>query len=312
MEQQLYVGVDGGATKSIIRLEDAEGRLLGQAWCGPANIRISVEQTWEAILTGLNEILHKNSINFEQNRHRLHVGMGLAGSEVTAAYDAFIAQAPGFKTFIVTSDAHIACLGAHGGKDGGVIIAGTGAVGYQIEGQVTTKVGGWGFPYDDDGSGAWLGLHALKMTLQWLDGRLSSSPLVRAIYDHFNQDRNKMIDWAMHANSTAFAALAPILIKQHQLGDQTATRLLKEAAGAIDRIWQVMYKAQQTEEKALRYALIGGIAPFLVPYLAQPLRDHLHPCEAMPDKGAILLVRQHLSNIAQSRPEYTIKTKASP
>ena len=33
-----------------------------------------------------------------------------------------------FRTAVITTDAHAACIGAHGGKDGGVIIAGTGAV----------------------------------------------------------------------------------------------------------------------------------------------------------------------------------------
>jgi glucosamine kinase len=50
-----------------------------------------------------------------------------------------------------------------------LIAIGTGTVGYQIEGDKECKVGGWGFPHGDEGSGAWLGMEAVRMTLHWLD-----------------------------------------------------------------------------------------------------------------------------------------------
>ena len=46
-----------------------------------------------------------------------------------------------------------------------------GTVAFQIEGDKEYKVGGWGFPHGDEGSGAWLGLEAVRLTLHWLDGR---------------------------------------------------------------------------------------------------------------------------------------------
>ena len=49
MKQHLFIGVDGGATKSIVRVEDETGRLLGKEIGGPANIRLSVDQSWQSI-----------------------------------------------------------------------------------------------------------------------------------------------------------------------------------------------------------------------------------------------------------------------
>jgi glucosamine kinase len=68
-------------------------------------------------------------------------------------------------------DAVIACIGAHGGRDGGIVIIGTGSAGLAlVEGRVV-KVGGYGFPISDEASGADLGLQALRMALRAHDGR---------------------------------------------------------------------------------------------------------------------------------------------
>ena len=75
-------------------------------------------------------------------------------------------------------------------------------MGFQIESKRMTKVGGWGFPHDDEGGGAWLGLHAVKITLKWLDRRLPESGLARAIYAYFAEDQQQLVTWANQANST--------------------------------------------------------------------------------------------------------------
>ncbi len=264
--QSLYIGVDGGATKVIVRVEDEQGRLLGQETGGPANIRISVPQTWESINTTLDAVLQRLNISHDDPAYSLHAGMGLAGCELPSAYQAFLAGSHRFKSLVVTTDAHTACLGAHQGKDGAIIIIGTGVVGYQIKNGKITKVGGWGFPNDDTGGGAWLGLEAVKLTLQWLDGRDPRTELAAAVYEYFSEDLDHMVDWANQANSTAFARVAPIVIQLAKDGEPAARQLLKQAAKAIDKIGYALDSAIEIQELPLPCSLIGGVAPFLVPY----------------------------------------------
>ena len=58
------------------------------------------------------------------------------------------------------------------GADGGIVIVGTGSIGWaNIAGQ-SHRVGGWGFPVSDEGSGAWLGSEAVRRVLwaqRWPD-----------------------------------------------------------------------------------------------------------------------------------------------
>lgn len=287
-----FIGVDGGGTKCTARLEDEAGQLLSRETSGPANIRLSIDQTWESINSCLMKLLQPLSLSLDQKEHYFHVGMGLAGCESNEAYQAFIERPHRFDTLAVTFDSHTACLGAHCGADGAIIIAGTGSVGFQIEGGQTTKVGGLGFPQDDMGSGAWLGLEAVRVTFQCLDKRLPISALAQAIYAHFSENQNYMIDWTNHANSTAFATLAPFVVEQAKAGDAAAIRLMQEAARAIDRIGEALTISQFDTTRALPCSLVGSVAFCLEPYLGEALRSRLRPYQTSPDAGAVFWVRQ--------------------
>lgn len=292
MANDIFIGVDGGGTKSKVRVEDAMGNLIGQGVGGPSNIRLSVEATWRSILEALHEALAHSAISLKDTKnYRFHAGMGLSGCEVKEAYEAFHQYSHPFSTMKVISDAHTACLGAHNAKEGAIIIVGTGVVGYQIEKGQGIKVGGWGFPHDDMGGGAWLGLEAVRLTFQWLDHRTEKSPLVEDIFAFFNQDLEYFVTWANRSNSSEFARLAPIVINHSQQNELVALRLLKKAAHEIERLAETLHKLQIEQNKILPCSLLGGIAPFLEPWLAPSVQKHLVPKAADANVGAILMIR---------------------
>lgn len=282
----LFIGVDGGATKVVVRVEDEHGSLLGVETGGPANIRISVAQAWDSINAALEKILRPLNLS---GQHDLHAGMGLAGSEIDEARQAFLNQPHAFRTLTISSDAHTACLGAHNGADGAVIMLGTGVVGYAIRAGKHAKVGGWGFPHDDIGGGAWLGLEAVKLTLQWLDGRAAESGLTDAVFRHFDSNRKQLVAWACQANSSAFATLAPLVVKQGQAGDEAATGLLKQSAHEVERIAAAL--ENKCMNAGLQCVLSGSIAPFIQSFIDSSLAKRLTPAISTPDAGAILLAR---------------------
>lgn len=289
--RQLYLGVDGGATKCIVRLEDEFGQILGTGRGGSANIRLSVEATWQSILHALTEALAPLKLSPADAAPYIRVGMGLAGCEVQDALQAFLDQAPQFQELKVTSDAHTACLGAHAGQDGAIIIAGTGVVGYHTQGHQTAKVSGWGFPHDDQGGGAWLGLRALTLTLQWQDGRARATPLTQIVDAHFYHDFTAMVDWANRATSTELATLAPLVFKAAHSGDEAALSYLHEAAGHLDRVSEALFAKQIAETPPLPCVLMGSVAPHLKSYLKASTKARLVEGKTSPEAGAILWVK---------------------
>lgn len=294
MAKDIYIGVDGGGTKSKLRVEDSAGNLLGQAVSGPANIRVSVDGAWRSIYTALDEVLSLHAISLEDKQFHFHAGLGLAGCEVKEACQAFLSRPHLFKTIRLMSDAHAVCVGAHHAEDGGIIIVGTGVVGYQIYRGSHSKVGGWGFPHDDEGSGAWLGMQAVRSTFEWLDHRSEKSLLVEDVFAFFNHDIEKLVSFANRATSNDFARLAPLVINHSQQEEIAAVRLMKKAAHAIDRIYHALVKIRDDDNAGFSMCLFGGIAPFIEPWLSESLRDCLVHKQADATVGAILLIQQEV------------------
>lgn len=302
--RNIFIGVDGGATSCKVRVEDEAGSLLGNATTGPASIRLSVENTWRAILDGIKISLQKADLSLHDSSLRFHLGLGLAGCEIPKACEKFRAETPNyFAETCLRSDAYVACLGAHAGKDGAIIIVGTGVVCLQICGSETSQVGGWGFPHGDEGSGAWLGLEAVRLTLQWQDGRVvtQSTALFEDVLRHFSNDVTQLVVWANNAKSNDFAKIAPLVIHQIERGDEVAFSLIKRAAQEIDRIGAALDRCAASSLSGsdalqvgtqLPVALFGSIAPFVRPWLNKEFQIRL--IEPLYDAtvGAILLLNK--------------------
>jgi glucosamine kinase len=251
-------------------VENARGELLGQGQGGPANIRLSVEGSWQSIYDALKQPMAQIGLHLNDDRHRLYCGAGLAGTEVPSACERFLNTPHSFARLMLKSDGYTSCLGAHAGRDGAMIAIGTGTVAYQIEADRECKVGGWGFPHGDEGSGAGLGLEAVRLTLQWLDGRGEPSPLLETVYAHFDHDLERLVAWANQANATQFAQIAPLVIEHVKGQTPLAVTLIQQAAREIDRLGAAL--AAQSLDKALPCSLLGGLSPSIEPWLGAPLR----------------------------------------
>lgn len=293
MTKQFFIGVDGGATKCTVELQDESGVMIGRATSGPANIRISVSEAWQSIQNALQKILHQATITPNLADCQMHMGIGIAGCEIQNVVDDFLrhSHSHSFTTLVVTSDAHTACLGAHAGADGALVIAGTGVVGYQVENENITKVSGWGFPHDDNGGGAWIGLQAAKITMQAYDKRQAMSPVAKLVLKHFNDDFMELVAWANAANSTQFAELAPLVIGLATEQDYLSLQILERAAQAISVVVKTL---QRQQINPLPLSFVGGVAPFLIPYLSDDIRQRITPCQFPPEVGAILYVKQQI------------------
>lgn len=288
---ELYVGIDGGGTKTRIRIEDAQGKQLAETVGGPGNINLYPEQAWQNINQALQAALlacGQQHIAVEQ----LNVAAGLAGCELENARQAFRHLLPSFKCFELTSDSYIACLGAHAGNDGAIAIIGTGSVALKISHNTITKVGGWGFPYGDEGSAAWLGWRTLQAALQVYDKRLAlNSSLIQTVIEQYGVTGEAICGWIRTVTSADFAKLAPVVYEHAQAGDTFADNLLQEAAQHITNLIDTL----DLPANNLTCALIGGAVPIVEPYLTNRIKSLLVKPLFDPCYGALSLVRPKFS-----------------
>ena len=140
----LYLGVDGGATRCRARLRDAEGKLLMEASGAAANIHVDFAAAVAALSAVVDEVLAKAGLS-DADPRSIAIGLGIAGFKEASDAARVAAAFPGFRLVRAANDATTACIGAHAGADGGLIIAGTGSAAIARVGATETIIGGRGF-----------------------------------------------------------------------------------------------------------------------------------------------------------------------
>jgi glucosamine kinase len=270
---EFFIGVDGGATRCRARLRDRSGRALAEVEGPAANIYVDFDRAMSVVRDVLSGALAKAGLA-EGASKSVGLGLGLAGLSSEHEATRVVASLSGWAEVKAINDAIAACLGAHAGDDGGLIIAGTGsAAAARVKGR-DTIIGGRGFLLGDDGAAARIGADAVRAALRAHDGLQTATPLTRALLTHFADDPLAMLHWALTAKPSDYGAFAPQTLAAAAEGDATARPIVEAAARALAAL-----AAALEALGAPRLVMVGGLAepikPHLPPELATKLREPL-------------------------------------
>ena len=184
------LGIDGGGTKTQAAIVDETGHVRGVGLGGPSNYddiganraRANIAQAVTAACAPAGCEPAPFAAAF----------LGLAGivspadRAVVQGIAADLRLAP-LDRVGVDHDCRIALAGGLSGRPGIVLIAGTGSSCYgRNAAGGDWRAGGWGSQIGDEGSGYWLGLHALQSAVRAYDGRGPATRLeadVRRVLD---------------------------------------------------------------------------------------------------------------------------------
>ena len=287
-DETLFLGVDGGGTRCRARLETAGGSVLGAGVAGPASMRFGFDKVRDSILDATQQCLAKAGLS-EDALKRTYAGIGLAGSGIVGARETLESWQHPFAGAWFEGDAYVAFLGAFGGQPGGVVVSGTGSIGIAYL-DTTVRVGGYGFPVSDEGSGAHIGVNALRHALRTLDGRAEPTPFSDALLEQFANDAAAITEWMRHAMPVDYASLAPLVVAHAAAGDAPARRILQAAGAQIADLVEGLFK-----RGAPRVALVGGLAGPLREYMPAEVAARLTPVQADALAGGILLAKKKLA-----------------
>jgi len=287
---RFLIGIDGGGTGTRARLVGREGAVLGSGDAGPSALAQGLDQAWTHIQQAITRAFAAADLALPPMRD-CAVGMGLSGVHSPARRDAFLKMTPQpFAHIAVDTDALTTLLGAHQGRPGAIVAAGTGSVGEALwpDGR-RGSVGGWGFPVGDEASGAWLGLRAMAHAQCAIDGRAAPGPLARAVWGVAGATQAAVQDWCAVAGQNAYAQLAP-LVFDHEADDAAAAALLQLAADDLNAMAVAL-----DPHGELPLAMCGSLGRRLEPRLSATVRARCVPPAADSAEGALHLVRQSLA-----------------
>jgi glucosamine kinase len=203
-----FAGLDGGQSTTQAIIADEKGRILGRGSGGPADeIGQSPASTRlrDALRDALADAMRDAKLPSDARFEAIVAGI--------SGYDGRVrGQSPILSTerLILEHDAPIAHVGALAGKDGVIVIAGTGSVAYGHANGKTKLSGGWGYLFGDEGSAFWIAKSALSLAM------MGDMPEVeRAALAFFGQPSLRAFVHAFYTGEidrTRVAAFAPTVL----------------------------------------------------------------------------------------------------
>ena len=256
-----YLGIDAGGSHCRSRLIDATGAVLGTGETGPANARIGIEALQTVLADVARQAIDGAGIG-AADVVTVRAGIGVAGLSRQGLRVQLEQVDFGFAATRFETDAVIANIGAHDGADGATLIIGTGSIAQvRLDGK-NFAIGGYGFPISDEGSGAALGLSAMRHALRALDGRTKPTPLSAAVTAAFGHETARAIAWMDAATPRDYGSFAPVVMDYAEAGDEIARAIVEDAARHIEQFIETIFS-----RGAPACALAGGLAPRMRPWL---------------------------------------------
>ena len=278
--QNYIIGIDGGGSKTHAVILDSRYTFIDEIVGGPANINSDLTLAYTSIHTTITTLLTKHNLQ----GNNVAIGIGVAGySNIKARIELLNLLTNDYRNINLNSDCHIACLAAHSGHNGSIVICGTGIAGYSIQNNIGNQIGGWGFPQGDLGGAAWLGLEICRYTGKAIDGSIDWSNLLKAIFSKFSNDTQVFKQWLLKATASDFASIARLLIDSPST-DAHAQNIFNNAIMEVTSFIQAVKK----HNPDLAIKIVGGLATTYLPSLKQTFPDlelSTHP----PAYGACLL-----------------------
>ena len=309
------VGVDGGGTRGRAwlapREHDPDAPPAGSAECElPCNpYAVGPAAAADAILS----VIERARVGAGAPADALsgaYVCVGVAGverpEERAPLLEALVAAGLRADRLTLLGDPWVALEGALPSErlEAGarvLLVAGTGsvAVGLRDDGR-RVRVGGWGSRVGDEGSGAWLGIEAVRATLRALDGRDPAGPLAAAVQERWGTGVEALVGRARAATPADFARLAPLTLDT--AGDDPAAAALQaRAVAALAEL--VVTAARGCDQAPAGLAFAGGIATTLEGQIAATLpgalASQLRRAAGPPVAGAWRLARLASDDAAQ-------------
>jgi N-acetylglucosamine kinase-like BadF-type ATPase len=263
---KLFLGVDGGGSKTRFLLIDEHGRVLSAHTEGSAYyLEIGLEALQAMLTSGIQTTLERAGV---APSHLSYAFLGLPAygedrsllTELDAAPSLALPQV----RYRCGNDMVCGWAGALAGTDGINIVAGTGSIAYGEYAGRTARAGGWGELFSDEGSAYWLAREGLRLFSRMSDGRTARGPLHERVRRHFGLQDDLDLCATVYGKSVAqrsqLAKLSKLVAEAAGAGDEAARALFAQAvvelADIVDAV-RVQLEVPPGEELPVSYS--GGL-----------------------------------------------------
>jgi len=285
-----YLGIDGGGTKTALALEDCTGTVIRQITTAPCNpFDVGLDEAKRVLKDSIAQICQ--GIPFSS----IVLFAGIAGSSSGNYHEPLLSflRDIRFASFGLGSDNENIITAGLEGRDGITLILGTGICSFAVKDGQRHRIGGWGYLFDEGGSGFNIAHDALSWYFSVCDGSLEPTSLAEAIRKKAGCEPGQLLSLLYEEGKSAIASYSGLVFQEAQKGDPVSCSILRSNMAEAARIVHAARK-YFAETEDVPVILAGGLTeqPLLLPYLEEALGDttglDLQILSVQPVKGALL------------------------
>jgi len=309
----IYVGVDGGGTKTAAVVVDGGMNVLGQGAGGPSNhLRVGLDEAAHEIDRAVKEAIRESGHTISDVEYSF---CGIAGADHPAHRAKVIGSLRELfpdGNFTVDNDARIALTGAIGLGPGVVIIAGTGSVAFGRNGRgAEARAGGWGPTIGDEGSGYSIARRGLSAIVRSFDGRAPRTKMTEYLCNrHGMCDPSDLPHFVYAPNTHAddIAVFCRLVMDAAEDGDELAREIVESEGKELGKTVVAVARKLDLLGKEFPVAYVGGVfqagAMILDPLCEVARIDAPHLKLQAPNETPVLgAARMAISAAEKARPE---------
>ena len=260
---RIFLGVDGGGTKTQAAICDETGLILGAGLGGASGID-SVGAA--GALTGIGA-----AVAAARSQAGIiaapfdGVFLGMAG--VVAEADRDIVRGVANRLQLgdkvdVDHDIRISLAGGLAGRPGIALIAGTGSSCFGMNAAGTRwQAGGWGHLISDEGSSYWFGWNAIRLAAGACDGRWQTTllePVLRQLGIQDIADLHYRL-YTQGIGKAEIAAFAPLVMEAAATGDAMAQQLIRQGMHELAQMVAAVARNLGWAAAPCEVTLTGGL-----------------------------------------------------
>ena len=256
------IGIDAGGTKSRACAFDLQGNLLCCQVTGQGNFLSDFNHAWDHVISAADACI---TYMGKSPKYLALGAAGLYGSGLEYSLEENLKNRYGCSAKAV-DDGTMALYGTLKGKDGILVIAGTGSVVYGKSGGTILRIGGWGQILDDRGSGYEIALNGLKELVRGYDAGRKMSLMEKELLNQTGcSSIHGLPAYLKNASKRDVGALARTVLLHSEKGDEEAGRILSNAGQNLAEM--AMNAAKRLELEKPTVAVSGSILKKCQPVL---------------------------------------------
>jgi N-acetylglucosamine kinase-like BadF-type ATPase len=235
----MFLGVDGGGTKTAFALVDSQGQVLARHEASSAYyLEVGMDGAAAMLANGCGALLAAagvtaNDIDFA------FFGLPAYGEDraIQPQLDALPLAVLGHGRYLCGNDMVCSWAGSLACADGISVIAGTGSMAYGEYAGRRARAGGWGELFSDEGSAHWIARAGLALFSRMSDGRAPRGPLYRLVRERLalqeDLDLCQVVYGELKGERSKVAALSRLVAEAATLGDHQAEAIIEAAAAEL-------------------------------------------------------------------------------